>query len=143
MSLPHGSVSSMAKALAVKHCMGMSNGRYCGDINTFEAQHKRGFVQGDTVHYAERRVNKSVIRSFCMLVAELESAGAYSALAPWEVRWRTCVDAEHIARLRLRVRIPRSAWDLDRWTVRAQLASVPTDTPGRKEAMAWSSLVAQ
>lgn len=143
MSLPHSSIAAMAKALGVRHCMGMSNGRYCGDIKTFEAEHKRGFLKDGAVHYSERRVNRSVIRAFCMLVAESESEGAYESMPPWQARWRMCVDAEHIARLRLHVRIPRSAWDLDRWTVRAQLASVPTDTPGRKEAMAWSSLVAQ
>lgn len=143
MSLPHSSVASMAKALGVAYCMGMSNGRYCGDIKTFEATHRRGFVKEGVVHYLERRLNKSVIRAFCMLVAEAESNGSYESMPTWEARWRMCVDAEHIARMRLHVRIPRSAWDLDRWTVRAQLAHVQTSTPGRKEAMAWSSLVAQ
>lgn len=143
MSLPHSSIAAMAKAAGVPHCNGMISGRYCGDIKTYATTHRKGFVQGGTVHMSERRVNKSVIRTFCMLAAEAEAGSAYAGMQPWEQRWRTCVDAEHIARLRLHVRIPRSSWDLERWTVRAQLAQVPTGTPGRKEAMQWSSLVSK
>ena len=141
MPLPYASIASLSRAVGVPHCMGVVHGRYCGDISTFEAEHRRGFVRDGTVHMSERRVNRSVIRLFCMLVAEFESFGVYDDMEPWERRWRMCVDAERVARLRLHVRLPRALWDVDRWSVRAQLVHVPTATPGRREAMAWSSLV--
>lgn len=139
MSIPFNGLSEVAAAAGVPYCRGIVNGAYCGDPKTSAMDHKRGFVRDGEVHMTDRRLSRSVIRQFCLLAADVEDE-LLDDLPPWEGRWRRCVAAQKIAKERLHVTIPSSYWNLDRWTVRAQLAHIPTDTPGRAEAMAWAKL---
>lgn len=140
MSIPFNTMAEVAAAAGVPYCRGIVNGSYCGDLRTTTMDHRRGFIDGSTVHFADRRLNRSVLKAFCLLAADLEDGVAFDQMPLWEARWRRCALAEQIARERLHVRIPSAYWNLDRWTVRAQLTHVPTDHPDRAQAMAWTRL---
>lgn len=137
-NIPYHGLAEVAAAAGVPYCRGIVNGSYCGDPQTSGMDHKRGFVRDGEVHMADRRLSRSVVRAFCLLAADAEND--FDALPSWEARWRRCTAAERIARERLRIRLPSSYWNLDRWTVRAQLARVPTTEPHRAEALAWTRL---
>lgn len=139
-NIPYHGLSEVAAAAGVPYCRGIVNGSYCGDPQTSGMDHRRGFVRDGEVHMADRPVTRPVIRAFCLLAADAEEGEVYDQMPPWEARWRRCVTAAAIARNRLRVRIPSSYWNLDRWTVRAQLVHIPTSDPRRSEAMAWARL---
>ena len=135
MSLPYRHMAEVAEAASTPHCRGIdAHGQYC------EGDHRRGFVRDGTVHLSDRRVTRSSIRQFSGLAAEVVIDQPLDGMPSWRARWLRCSIAEEICRERLRVRIPNQYWDLDRWTVRAQLASVPVGTPQRAEAMAWATL---
>lgn len=138
--IPYASLAEVAAAAGVPYCRGIRNGSYCGDLKTTTMDHRRGFVRDGEVHLSDRRLSRPVIRMFCLLAADAEEGDVFDQMPPWEARWRRCVAAERIARERLHVRIPSAYWNLDRWTVRAQLTSVPNDDPRRAEALAWARL---
>ncbi len=140
MSLPYTNLPQVAAAAGVPYCRGIVNGAYCGDLKTTTMDHRRGFVRDGTVHMADRRLSRSVIRYFALLAAQAEEGEAFDQMPPWEATWRRCVAAERICRERLHVRIPSVYWNNDRWTVRAQLTRVPTTDDRRAEALAWTRL---
>jgi hypothetical protein len=130
------SLSQVAATGDIPFCRGIVNGSYCA----FPLDdHPKGFVADGVVHLADQqRTTTALLQRLCILAAELELGPI--AGDSWEVIYQRDALAEQIARKRLRVRIPRQAWDLDRWTVRAQLAHVPTSHPLRAGAMAWTRL---
>ncbi len=103
--------------------------------------HRRGFIDAEgRVHMADRRLTRSTLRTFCLLAADAEmlTLTEYDDAPPWLLRFERCRRASEIARTRLHVRIPSSYWNLDRWTVKAQLANVDPGTPRRDEALTWA-----
>lgn len=124
----------IASIIGVNHCRGIMNGQYC------DGDHQRGFVRDGIVHMADRKVmRRSMIREFLVLAVEAMDP-AIAGFAPWEARYLRCVRAERLAREALHIRLPSTLWNHDRWTVRAQLVSVPVDHPTRSAALAWSRL---
>lgn len=127
-------LTQAAAAAGIPYCRGLLNGVYCRS-----GDHAKGFVFDGFVHLADgQRTTDWKLQRLCMLAAELELGDLQGEW--WERRYQTCALAEQIARKRLRIRIPRSAWDIDRWTVRGHLAHVPTSHPLRARAMAWTKL---
>lgn len=135
MSLPFKSMAEVAERVGVEHCRGITpTGQYC------DGDHRRGFADETTVHFADRRVTRASIRQFAVLAARVTTGPGVDEYPAWKRQWLLSSIAEETCRRRLRVRIPNKHWDLDRWTVRAQLADVPVGTPQRQDAMAWAVL---
>jgi hypothetical protein len=135
-------MQEVAAAAEVGYCPGLTPNGWCGGIVilTTKADHQRGFVRDDVVHFTERRVSRSSIKYFTMLAAEIVIDNDIDSMPKWRSHWLRCSIAEEICRKQLHVRIPAAYWNLDRWTVRAQLIHVEHGTPQRQEAMAWAQL---
>ena len=143
MAIPYQHMQEIAEAAGVGYCRGINEtGQYCGGIvtRTTKIDHQRGFVRDGVVHFSDRRVSRSAIRQFALLAAEIVIDQPLDEMPAWRSRWLRCSIAEEICRKKLRVRIPSSYWNLDRWTVKAQLINVPAGTPQRIEAVAWTRL---
>ena len=143
MSIPYNGMGEVAAAAGVGYCRGIDPlGFKCGGIIilTTKVDHQRGFVRNGVVHFSDRRVSRSAIRQFAMLAAEIVIDNDLESMPSWKSRWLRCSIAEEICRKKLHVRIPSAYWNLDRWTVKAQLINVDPGTPQRREAMTWAQL---
>lgn len=142
MSIPYRNMTQAARAIGIEYCRGVRpTGGYCGDPQTSASKHWSGFVSEDgVVHFAHRRVNRGNLRLLCILAAKAKLSKELEGMEPWQAKWMTCVEASRIASEALHVRIPSSAWNIDRWTVRVQLVDLLPDTPGRAEALRWVNM---
>ena len=132
-------VHEVAAVIDVPYCDGFdAEGRSCGNGLASEMEHRRGFVRNGVVHLSDRRVTRSAIKQFALLVADAIIGSEVAEIPAWKARWLRCSIAAEICRRKIHVRIPAAYWNLDRWTVRAQAAQVVPGTPQRAEATAWA-----
>jgi hypothetical protein len=111
-----------------------------------DEEHGPGRVRrgSDVIHWRDRRVTKSGIRRFLMLVARLEN----NTGPDWWALWQQIEWARRKARFPLRVEIPVSLWREDQARLAAKLAAAPPifdDTPDtvlltreKERALRWT-----
>lgn len=119
--------------LGLTVCRGIDprTGSYC------QRDHDRGELADGLVHWRDRRMSRASLRMF-LLVA----AGSNPVIAGTPPGWARTYLANRWAVWaagQLGMKLPKHLSDTDRARVKAQLVSVPTDAPLRKEAMRWST----
>ena len=121
--------SEIAERLDIARCRGiLPSGHRC------HLDHRRGVVSDGMVHWADRgRVERAGVRRFLKLSAFL----LIDDDRPWARIWLAQRYINNWAS-QIGMTFPSSLTDDDRLEVRAMLINVPTDTPGRQEAMAWA-----
>lgn len=120
------------EGLGINVCRGINprTGAYC------QIDHDRGELADGLVHWRDRRMTRASLRLFLLVCSGTNPIVAGSTgwsrtyLANRWVIW---------AAGQLGYKLPKHLSDTDRARVKAQLASVPTDAPLRKEAMRWST----
>lgn len=136
MSLPD--YTEIAKAVGVERCRGIDerSGHTCRGF-----EHHAGSLGPDnTIHWADRRPSRAGIRRFLWLVALNEvpiPIGNEKAMATWAMYYMVMRRVPVLAR-KIRVRLPADYGEAERALMRAMLVNLPTDTPGRAEALRWA-----
>lgn len=131
MALPK--YHEIATQLGVQMCRGiLPNGQTCFATRS----HERGFVEDGLVHWADRMTTREGVKRFLGLV--VEETGQVGLTEAWQKLYHR-VKMIWLWADQIGVRIPRQAFEHERLQLRAMLLKVPTDAPGRAEAMQWAS----
>jgi D-mannonate dehydratase len=120
----------LAEQLGVKLCQG----NWYGEVGTPEPDHVRGFADRQVHWWPERRVTRTGLRKFLMLVAATKLHG-YNDMSPAMRLYATNARAVMLA-ADLRIRIPRRYADGDRARARWLISQGQVVTPAARR---WAS----
>lgn len=117
-----------------KRCRGIRpNGQTCHENHD-------GTLANGEVHWSDRRPTRGGIRRFLHLAAMLQINIVSGPTTP---HWLKYLRAQRLVQIwaeQLGIRFPASITDQYRAELRAMVAPLPTSTPGREEAMQWSTI---
>jgi hypothetical protein len=132
MALP--TYEEIASRLETETC----NGTLSGGVRCFSGDHQQGLATATLIHWSDRKSTRGGIKRFLLLEAERR----YPLFdePTWARLW-THLRAVWTMAAEIGVRFPPrlKLFEKDKAHLRAMLVKVPTDTPGRAEAMAWAT----
>lgn len=130
----------LIRELGLTPCHGiLPTGHYC-DFGSIE--HLTGKVEGEIIHFRDDPVpngpvgNWRQMKEFLILCARARDP-SLDEKTYWRRIYRTAMAARDVGN-RVRVRVPRRFFKMDRLTVLAGVAGLTSEEPLRKQAFDWA-----